>query len=404
MNLGRAAALVAAMLLSFAGTLAFRVSVPAVSFYTRSVLEASALGVGLLTSAFFVARASTAVAVGSAVDRWPKALAFAPAPCFALNALAVQLYAYASTLPQVLGIRFLQGVLNGVAWVTVQYLLGRVTEERYRGRAYAIYFASGSLGGVAGNAIYSALAREPMGVVLAVSSSFFLAASGLATLLAYLSKGFLGPALLSTRRGRRPGGQRGGSAVAAALLLTVVMGVSVFGSILRGDLVYVYLNEVLGLGRGGAAAFVASASLVALMGGYLLSWLSDRVGEYRALTVATSIAFVGAVCSAITSPLAALLGIALFYTSQSAVTSVSRRAAVTRYRLGGTVLGLLNASSNAGSVAGAALAGWLYDTIGPSRLILLNGTGASAMMLLMCFAPLASLVAATTLTRTEVRK
>ena len=46
------------------------------------------------------------------------------------------------------------------------------------------------------------------------------------------------------------------------------------------------------------------------------------------------------------------------------VVPITRRAAVSEFRLGGTALGLVNAFSNVGNVLGAALAGYLYDIAG----------------------------------------
>lgn len=49
---------------AFIGTAAFRVSIPAIAFYAREVLSASAFSIGLLTSAFFATRVIAAVLAG----------------------------------------------------------------------------------------------------------------------------------------------------------------------------------------------------------------------------------------------------------------------------------------------------------------------------------------------------
>ncbi|MCD6340616.1 MAG: MFS transporter, partial [Desulfurococcales archaeon] len=182
------------IVLAFVGTVAFRVSMPAVAFYTRSILEASALGVGLLTSAFFAARAIFAVVSGGLADKYGYRVLYFSAAAFLLNAAIVKLYAAASSLPEVLLIRFMQGVFNGIAWVPVQAVLGRLVPKPVRGRVYSIYFALGSLGGMAGNAIYAELAEAPIAAVLTVSAISFAASSALVLATAASVRGLeLGP-------------------------------------------------------------------------------------------------------------------------------------------------------------------------------------------------------------------
>ena len=354
------------IVLAFVGTVAFRVSIPAVAFYTRSVLEASALGVGLLTSAFFAARAIFAVVSGGLADKYGYRVLYLSAAAFLLNAAIVNLYAATTSLPEVLLIRFMQGVFNGIAWVPVQAVLGRLTSRSVRGRVYSIYFALGSLGGMTGNAIYAELAEAPITAVLTISAISFAASTALVLATAALVRGL---DLVEARGGKKGGAGGGGAEVAAGLLgvvplVIIVLGSSMFNSIIRGDLIYVYMNEVFQLPRDAVAGYIALSSLIALPVSYLLSWVSDRVSDAASLRISLGLVLAGALLVGSTWRELALVGLAMAYGGFSGVVPVTRRVAITRYRLGGTALGLVNASGNVGNVVGAAVAGYLYDIVG----------------------------------------
>jgi len=356
------------VVLAFAGTVAFRVSIPAVAFYTRGVLEASALGVGMLTSALFAARAIFAVVSGGLADKYGYRVLYYSAAAFLLNAAVVNLYAVATSLPEVLAIRFAQGVLNGIAWVPVQVVLGRLVPESVRGRVYSVYFALGSLGGMAGNAIYAGLADAPITAVLAVSAASFAASSALVLATAVSVRGLeLRPVRGGTKR--EIGGGVGEAGLAVGLLgvvplVIIVLGSSMFNSVIRGDLIYMYMNEVFELSKEVVAGYVALSSLIALPMSYLLSWVSDRVDDATSLKISLGLVLAGALLVGSTWRELALIGLAMAYGGFSGVVPVTRRVAVTKFRLGGTAIGLVNASGNIGNVVGAALAGYLYDIVG----------------------------------------
>ena len=356
------------VVLAFAGTVAFRVSIPAVAFYTRGVLEASALGVGMLTSAFFAARAIFAVVSGGLADKYGYRVLYYSAAAFLLNAAVVNLYAVATSLPEVLAIRFAQGVLNGIAWVPVQVVLGRLVPESVRGRVYSVYFALGSLGGMAGNAIYAGLADAPITAVLAVSATSFAASSALVLATAVSVRGLeLRPVRGGTKREIGEGVGEAGLAVGllgVVPLVIIVLGSSMFNSVIRGDLIYMYMNEVFELSKEVVAGYVALSSLIALPMSYLLSWVSDRVDDATSLKISLGLVLAGALLVGSTWRELALIGLAMAYGGFSGVVPVTRRVAVTKFRLGGTAIGLVNASGNIGNVVGAALAGYLYDIVG----------------------------------------
>lgn len=111
---------------------------------------------------------------------------------------------------------------------------------------------------------------------------------------------------------------------------------------------------------------VGITSLGSLIGAYLISWVSDRYGNVLALRTSSLLGTLGAFLLGVRSGGVAVIGLLLFYVASSSVISVSRRAAITEFKLGGLILGIVNAVGNLGSVAGSAIAGYLYDLLGIS--------------------------------------
>ncbi len=393
------ASILVILAVSFAGTAAFRVSIPAISFYARSVLEATALGVGMLTSAFFFARALSAIAAGSVADKYGFKVSLLAAVCFALNALAVQLYGLSSNIAWFVVVRLMQGALNGLAWVSMQYMLGRLAPKDVRGRAFAVYFAAGTFGTVAGNALYSMLSNAPLSASLAASSLLFLATSALTVSLSFLVRGAEvgGGAKESEAHGAtgvQPSPMLG--LVAIVPLAVVVAGSSIIGSVIGGDLTYVYIKEFLGIPKYVVADAVAVSSIVALLGTYALSWVSDKVGDRVSLRLSILVGLVGAFMMALPSLPLVITGRALASVGGSAVMSVSRKVAVTYYGRRGVAVGVINATGNAGKVLGSLIAGHLYDVM--SGCVISVGTlPASCFMLAMASLLLIPLLASATL-------
>ncbi len=379
--------------LAFTGTLAFRISMPAIAFHVRSVLEASALGVGLLTAVFFAARAGFSVIAGRIYDRFGSRASIVATGCFALNAVAAYSYLLGDSLAWMLLIRGVQGALNGLAWVLVQAMLGDVAEESFRGRAFSVYFACGSLGIMTGNALYAMLANKPLMLVLGASSLFFIVAA----LLAFVAGREIAVTSRSRQRAKWEARSRstGGAKIvirATLLLLVTVLGVSMYLSIAKGDLVYVLFKEIHGIKRSTVAWIVSVSTLASLLAGYLISWVSDRISTLWALRISTTISLAGCLLMSIGSLPVSAMGLAFFYAGTSGILPVTRRIATTYYKMRGTVLGLVNATGNIGNIAGSMIAGYLYDAMG-AKMLILGGVGIVKTEALMSTTVVLSLIA-----------
>ncbi len=361
--------------LAFTGTLAFRISMPAIAFHVRSVLEASAFGVGLLTAVFFAARATFAVIAGRIYDKYGSRASIVATVCFALNAVAAYSYLLGDSLAWMLLVRGVQGALNGLAWVLVQAMLGDAAEESFRGRAFSIYFTCGSLGIMAGNALYAMLASKPLTIVLGVSSLFFCVSA----LLAFAAGRKTGVArrsreIVKGEARSRSGGRARIVMGATLLLLAIVLGTAMYNSIAKGDLVYVLFKEIHGIQRSTVAWIISVSTLASMLAGYLISWVSDRISTLWALRMSATISLAGCLLMSTGSLPVSAIGLAFFYAGTSGILPVTRRIATTYYKMKGTVLGLVNAAGNIGNIAGSMIAGCLYDAMGAEMLIL-GGVG-----------------------------
>ncbi len=364
---------------AFSGTAAFRLSVPAVAFFTRSVLEASALGIGLLTSAFFTGRALTSAVAGGLADKLKGRVAYIASVAFAANAAAVYAYSFAGNVWSVAFIRLIQGFLNGFAWVSMQYVLGVSVSERYRGRAFSAYFILGSLGGISGNWVYSIISNAPITQILLGSATLFLVSSALSGVIASTTTS---PSSVREGPMKYSGGGKVLKTSQALPLLLMLFATGIASALIRGDLIYVYFKEAFSLGRGYVALYIGLASLIGLVVNYSLGWVADSLGDATALTVSSAIAVAGLIMISIKDLPLALAGLIFYGAGSSSTVTISRRSALTSFARRGTVVGLVNMSGNLGSVLGGLTAGKAYDYFG---LTVIQGLGAQLVEYMAVF-------------------
>ncbi len=365
---------------AYTGTVAFRMSMPAIAFYAKNVLEASMLGIGLLTSSFFIARGITAIIAGGLTDKLRSKMLVASTAGFLLNALVVQLYPAVANIYWLLLLRFVQGVMNGFAWVPIQALLGFITNKNIRGRIYSIYFILGALGALSGNILYSALSSAPLTHILMISSIFFIL-SGTKIVLA---KSMIGKNVSIENRFEERGEPSTKHVIQTTVmtiipLMLVVLSSSMFSSVLRGDLIYVYLNVYLGLSRSVASLIIGFAGVTVLPVNYMISWIADKKSNKTALEIALSIGIVGGLLLSTKNLLLAVPGLILAMIGGSSIVPVTRKLAVSIRSYGGTGIGIINTSGNIGSMVGSAIAGLFFDRLGNIYL----GGGLVLPMMLM---------------------
>lgn len=119
------------VLSAFTGTLAFYLATPAIAFYTRDVLRASMLSLSLVSTSFILARAFSSIFGGLILERGKK-LVYIGSLAMMGNSIAVQLYSLTSNWFQVVGIKLLNGFLNGLSWPMAQFVIAVATPKEIR--------------------------------------------------------------------------------------------------------------------------------------------------------------------------------------------------------------------------------------------------------------------------------
>ncbi len=339
------------IVIAFVGTFAFRIQFPVIAFYSRDVLKLSALDIGLLMSVFMIGRATSSIAVGRLYYR--KTIArMLPPICFGINAVIAFLYLYAKSFPLLLTLRTMQGILNGLSWVTIQVALGIVTHPRIRATVYSIYFAIGSLGISVANYVYSAISTifvDPRTVALSLSAIGFAVALILSAFIPYAEPG--------RRRGAEA--RRARSLTLSLALFTFAVALAL--SFPSSDLIYIYIREVFGASRSVTALIIAIATAIATAIGFTLSIVADRLSERIAMLCTVGMLVTASCLACIENLMTLAVAVILLLSSSRTCISVSRRIAVTR--AGPEGVGYINAASNIGNVIGSALTGALYDVL-----------------------------------------
>ena len=159
-------------MVSFSGTLAFRLSIPVVAYHVREELGASALIVGLITTAYFIMRAFSASISGEVIARLRdyRRISFMG---FLVSALVVLAYAYSYSWVVVVVLRLIQGFLAGLMWIPLQYAVSVYSRESWRGRAYAFYLLVGAIGVQVANVVYALMEAYGALTILLLSSILY---------------------------------------------------------------------------------------------------------------------------------------------------------------------------------------------------------------------------------------
>ena len=167
----RLSGIILLILSAFTGTMAFRLATPAVAFYTRDILKASMFSVSIVSTSFVLARAFSSISGGLMLERGRK-FVYIGALAMMFNALAVQLYPLTTSWFQVVGIKLLNGFLNGLSWPVAQFVIAITTPNDIRARVTAVYFFFGSVASLLGNYIYTYTVGWGLSGQMWVSSAF----------------------------------------------------------------------------------------------------------------------------------------------------------------------------------------------------------------------------------------
>ncbi|ALM76591.1 MFS transporter [Thermococcus barophilus] len=337
---------------AFTGTLAFRLAVPAVAFYTRDILKASMVNISVISASFILARSLSALFSGLLLEK-RKGLVYLGALAMTGNALAVNLYPFTSSWIHVVGIKLMNGFLNGIAWPIAQFVIAVSSPKEIRSRVTALYFIFGNFAGLLGNYTY-ALTQEfgLKGQMYLASLFFFLTA--LCMLLSYwlLYEKIAPKREKDTKEGEAP--------VDAKKILILSALISFLAAFTSGEITYVYVAETLNLDRGTATTLIGLIGFIATLLAYIPSKFADLGNERKVLITVSILAGVSPILAAIKNPITVFLGILMAIFAAQTFRPISRSLLASAKRASAAIGGI-NAVRNISTTAGQLVFGLAYS-------------------------------------------
>ncbi|CAB49076.1 MFS transporter [Pyrococcus abyssi] len=339
------------ILSAFLGTIAFRLSTPAIAFYTRDILKASMLSISLVSVSFILARAFSSLFSGLLLEK-DKRLIYLGSVTMAGNALIVHLYPLTTSWIQVVGIKILNGLLNGISWPIAQFAIASASPDNVRARVTSVYFFLASVASVIGNYVYAQMAELTLKEQMMVASIFYLLTALSMFLAYYLLFNYVTP--------KRKGGNVEELHLDPRKVLVITSLIAIITAFASGEITYVYVSEALGLGKGTTAKLIGWTGFIATALSYVTSWRAD-VGKVREMvSLLSMLASLSPLLASIKTPITVFLGIFLALFSAQSFRPISRKVLVA-YRRSSLAIGGLNAVQNVSTFLGGLFFGLAYS-------------------------------------------
>lgn len=337
---------------AFTGTIAFRLATPAIAFYTRDVLKASMFAVSLVSMSFVLARAFSSVLGGLVLERGKK-LVYLGAIAMMGNALAVHLYPLTSNWLQVVGIKLLNGFLNGLSWPMAQFVIAVATPGEIRARVTAVYFFFGSIASLLGNYVYAYTVKLGLAGQMWIASAFFVL-TGLIMLLSY----YLLYDEITPKRKKTPDGER--PSLNPKRVLTIASLMAVIVAFTSGEITYVYVSEALRISKERTAVLLGWTGFLSSLLSYFVSWAADVRSEAKMVKLTSMMAAVSPILAAIKTAPTVFFGIFLALFAFQSFRPISRKV-LASYHRSSLAIGGVNAVQNLSTFIGGMLFGVAYS-------------------------------------------
>ncbi len=325
---------------------------PVLPIFARRI-GATGLEVGLLTSGFMIARALTAYVIGRHVDKTGHTNRFVRIGFFFVF-VTVLTFSIINSYEGLLILRFCQGICFGLIWPTTQVMIADLTKNDFRARALSLYQITGRLGALLSRILFSVVLMITAGLGFSEISSFrviFLVGAVI------LLIGFIEAAFMPSTP-RKTVTQVKGKPPYPVFILGFI-----FGALLSlAPLSIVFLNEHFRVDLIGIAFILLGLDITSICVMYIVSHLSDRIGPGKSLWFVIVPAFIAALFLPFASGLVIFMG--SYIILRSAISSfipVSRAYATSVNTGVGANIGILNMTTNLGSVVGPIIGGLAYD-------------------------------------------
>ena len=337
---------------AFTGTLAFKLATPAVAFYTRDILKASMAYLSIISASFILARSFSALFSGLLLEK-RKSLVYLGAIAMAGNALAVNLYPLTSSWLHVMGIKLMNGLLNGITWPIAQFVIAISSPKEIRSRVTALYFLSGNFAGLLGNYTYAITQGFGLKGQMYLSSFFFFL-TALCMLVSYwlLYEGIVPK--------REKGMKESKPSLNAKKILMLSALISFLTAFTSGEITYVYVAETLNLDKGTGATLIGIIGFMATILAYIPSRIADLGDERKVIITVSILAGMSPLLAAVKNPVTVSLGILMAIFAAQTFRPISR-SLLASARRASAAIGGVNAVRNLSTTAGQLVFGFAYS-------------------------------------------
>ena len=344
--------------LAFIGTLAFRITLPVIAYYTKFTLKAPLFIISLLFISFIGVRSLSSVIFGYLVERNKKIL-FSPVIFTLINALVTLMFAFANNVILFILLRGIQGFLNGGTWPLIQLLVAASMPVRIRGRVLSLYFIMGSLAIFVGNIIYVVISPLPFVVQLSISSILFVVMSLISFIFIKLT--YHSVTHLQRRTAKSTSKRETKSAFAALVILGSFI-ITFLNCFTMGEFSYIFVMNSLKVSKEVATLVLAFTGLIGLFSSYFVSWLADRKSDVIALIISFTFGILSILLVQIPTPIFFYIGLTLASIALKSYVPLSRRIVVTYSSKPSLAIGLVNALTNLGSSIGQLCLAFLLSS------------------------------------------
>jgi len=312
----------------------------------------------LLSSSFMLSRAVFSPVIGKVADRGVNRALIVMG---GFAGMLVDAYLYTIVpFPWMFILRILDGIYGAMTWPTMQALVHFSAAPTHRAKTMSIYFMMGTVGLSVGYLIYSAISGNMLYAVILIVMIYFTA-----ILFAYPLRN------VKEKREIHVSGDRGGFH-GSFYPLTFLFGMYIS---LGNEVLLFYLTLIVGFSKVDATLILSLASILALGGSLMLGHIADRHGFIRSLVVLSILTPLSAALIAVNYVYSVIVGIFLFFVVGRGFMPISRSFTAARGKKISTSLGIVNFSSNIGSVIAPLIGGAIIDSFASLSLGMFTAVG-----------------------------
>ncbi len=354
--------------LAFAGTVGFGILSPLIPVYARE-LGATGFLVGLVSSVFMIARASSAFLSGNILSRYNLSRAASIRLLAPIMGLMPAMYSAFALYWFILVVRAVQGVVNGLVWPSAQFLTLKNASDKKKTRTITLYYLLGN-----GGSILSTLMLTVLIIVIEKFSG--LKGSAQYPSIFILTSILMIPAVVSvffikddgedTLTNKKDSGIEKNSS-----LLYLYITAFIVGGILTSSrsIVILFLNEYFHQELKNITFIYFIANLASFPFIYAVSHIVDRVGEKKVMPTVIILSGIALFVLSFTHNLYIfIVCLVVLFIGLKSFTPVSRSIIKEKGKDLSKSIGHINGIQNAGSIIGPLIAGLSYDYL-PNKML-----------------------------------